>query len=78
MDKQDTLQTLESGAYRRAYSDGIIDLFVGVSLCWIGAAWIWLPDFRRARRNPAGGVRPRGDVDADSFRRESSRLRSLG
>lgn len=39
------LDTLERGAYRASYSDGIIDLFVGLSLVWIGAAWIWLPDF---------------------------------
>lgn len=45
MDNQDTLQSLENQAYRRAYSDGIIDLFVGASLLWIGAAWIWLTDF---------------------------------
>jgi hypothetical protein len=36
---------MESSAYRRAYSDGIIDLFVGLSLLFIGAAWIWLPDY---------------------------------
>lgn len=45
MDNHSVLQSLESDAYRRAYSDGIIDLFVGVSLLWIGLAWIWLPDF---------------------------------
>jgi len=40
-----TLQALERDAYRESYSDGIIDLFFGLSLVWIGAAWIWLPDF---------------------------------
>ncbi|MCP3973872.1 MAG: hypothetical protein GY720_05200 [bacterium] len=40
-----TLDTIERDAYRRSYSDGIIDTFVGVSLLWIGIAWIWLPDF---------------------------------
>jgi len=39
------LQSMEQSAYRRAYSDGIIDLFVGISFLWIGAAWIWLPDY---------------------------------
>ena len=39
------LNDLERGAYRAAYSDGIIDLFAGLALLWIGAAWIWLPDF---------------------------------
>lgn len=38
------LQALETRAYQRAYSDGIIDLFVGISLLWIGSAWLWLPD----------------------------------
>ena len=38
------LETLERGAYQASYSDGIIDIFVGVSLIWIGAVWIWLPD----------------------------------
>lgn len=39
----DNLDSLEQAAYRDAYSDGIIDLFVGASLLWIGTAWIWLP-----------------------------------
>ena len=39
------LDTLERDAYQASYSDGIIDVFVGLSLIWIGAAWIWLPDF---------------------------------
>ena len=38
------LTALEDEAYRASYSDGILDIFVGVSLAWIGAAWIWLPD----------------------------------
>jgi hypothetical protein len=45
MSYRSVLKSLESDAYRRAYSDGIIDLFVGISLLWIGLAWIWLPDF---------------------------------
>jgi hypothetical protein len=45
MSDHSALQSLESDAYKRAYSDGIVDLFVGVSLLWIGAAWIWLTDF---------------------------------
>lgn len=40
-----SLQSMEQSAYRRAYSDGIIDLFVGISFLWIGAVWIWLPDY---------------------------------
>jgi hypothetical protein len=41
----DSLQSMERTAYQRAYSDGIIDLFVGLSLMFIGAVWIWLPDY---------------------------------
>jgi len=41
----DDLSTLESRAYRDTYSDGIIDLFVGLSLVWIGIAWIWIESF---------------------------------
>jgi hypothetical protein len=35
---------LEHDAYAAAYSDGILDTFFGLSLLWIGAAWLWLPD----------------------------------
>lgn len=38
------LQNLERRTYRDFYSDGIIDIYVGISLLWIGVAWIWLPD----------------------------------
>ena len=40
----DSLTSVEASAYRRSWSDGIVDLFLGASLTWIGAAWIWLPD----------------------------------
>jgi len=39
-----SLEKLEQDAYRESYSDGIVDVFVGVSLLWIGIAWLWLPD----------------------------------
>lgn len=42
-DYQD-LGTLEKSAYRGSYSDGIVDIYVGLSLLWIGLAWIWLSD----------------------------------
>lgn len=45
MDSRGVLDSMESQVYRRAYSDGIIDLSVGAFLLWLGAAWIWLPDF---------------------------------
>ena len=38
------LQNLERRTYRDFYSDGIIDIYVGISLLGIGVAWIWLPD----------------------------------
>jgi len=38
------LQDLEQRTYRDSYSDGIVDIYIGISLLWIGAAWIWLPD----------------------------------
>ena len=38
------LEALEQEAYRVSWSDGIIDLFGGLSLVWIGSAWVWLPD----------------------------------
>lgn len=45
MERGTDLESLEREAYASSYSDGIIDILVGVSLIWIGAAWIWLPDF---------------------------------
>lgn len=33
---------LEAAAYRERYDDGIIDLAIGLSLAWIGAAWLWI------------------------------------
>ena len=38
------LETLEREAYRASWSDGIVDTYLGISLIWIGANWIWLPD----------------------------------
>lgn len=40
---EQALRDLERDAYRAAAADGIIDLFAGASLVWIGVAWIWLP-----------------------------------
>jgi hypothetical protein len=45
MDRTDDLTALESGLYRTAYSDGIIDLFFGFSLLFIGTIWIWAPEY---------------------------------
>ena len=45
MRRTNDLSALESDLYRAAYSDGIIDLFLGFSLLFIGAIWIWAPDY---------------------------------
>jgi hypothetical protein len=39
------LSAIERDAYRASYRDGIIDLFVGLSLGFIGAMWIWATDY---------------------------------
>lgn len=39
------LQAIEREAYRSSYADGIIDLFVGLSLAMIGAIWIWASEY---------------------------------
>lgn len=41
MDAPNDLRAMEQAAYRSSYSDGIIDIFVGLSLVVIGAIWIW-------------------------------------
>jgi hypothetical protein len=37
------LKDLEQRAYGLTYSDGVIDIFVGLSMAWIGAVWLVLP-----------------------------------
>lgn len=44
METTSDLTALEDAAYSGSHADGIVDFFVGVSLVWIGAAWLWLPD----------------------------------
>ena len=39
------LGTIERAAYRNSYSDGLIDIFAGLSLVWIGVVWVWLQDY---------------------------------
>ena len=39
------LKELEQRTYGATYSDGVIDIFVGVSLAWIGAIWLTFPDY---------------------------------
>jgi hypothetical protein len=40
-----SLDEIERRAYRSSYSDGIIDMFVGLALLVIGAIWIWAEDY---------------------------------
>ena len=36
------LENLETEAYRDSISDGLADVFVGLTLAWIGVAWLWI------------------------------------
>jgi hypothetical protein len=45
MDTPNDLEAMEREAYRSSYSDGIIDIFVGLSLVVIGAIWVWAEDY---------------------------------
>lgn len=44
MTNSSELKALEQKAYEARHSDGILDVFLGVSLMLIGAAWIATPD----------------------------------
>lgn len=35
------LEDLESAAYQDSYSDGLVDLFIGLALASIGIFWLW-------------------------------------
>lgn len=39
------MASIERATYRSRWDDGLVDIFVGVALIWIGAAWLWLEDF---------------------------------
>ncbi len=39
---KDPLSELESSTYFARFDDGLLDLFIGLSLLWIGSAWLWL------------------------------------
>lgn len=39
------LGRLEREAYRASWSDGIVDIYLGVSLVWMGLMWTWVNDF---------------------------------
>lgn len=36
------LTAREVDAYLSSYSDGLVDLFVGLAVVWIGVAWLWI------------------------------------
>ena len=73
MNVGNSLQSMEQSAYRRTYSDGIIDLFVGVSFLFIGAVWIWLPDY-----GALAGILPAVLVTAAITGRKQFVVRRLG
>ena len=39
------LRSLEREAYGAQWSDGLIDIYLGLSLLWLGAMWTWVNDF---------------------------------
>ncbi len=41
MDEQAHLATMEQEAYRASWSDGLVDVYLGLSLLWVGAMWTW-------------------------------------
>ena len=41
---KDRLAELEDSTYFARFDDGLLDLFIGVSLLWIGGAWLWFED----------------------------------
>lgn len=38
------LAAIEREAYRASWSDGLVDIYVGLSMLFIGAMWIWVND----------------------------------
>lgn len=45
MSKESDVDKLESDVYRSRFDDGSVEIFLGLSLIWIGSAWVFLPDF---------------------------------
>lgn len=43
MNNSTDVERIESEVYRSRFDDGTIDIFVGLSLMWIGIAWMFLP-----------------------------------
>lgn len=36
------LEDLESNVYRDSYSDGLVDIFIGLGMALIGGSWLWV------------------------------------
>ncbi len=41
---KDSLVEVENATYFARFNDGLLDLFIGISLLWIGASWLWFED----------------------------------
>jgi hypothetical protein len=41
---KDRLAELEDTTYFARFDDGLLDLYIGASLLWMGAAWMWFED----------------------------------
>lgn len=39
------MREMEASAYRDSFADGLLDLFFGASLIWMGACWLWIEPF---------------------------------
>ena len=39
------IASMEARAYRSRWSDGLFDIFFGLSLVWIAVAWLWIESF---------------------------------
>ena len=46
------VENLESEAYRDSYSDGLVDMFVGLGMVLIGGTWLWF----EAQAGVAGAI----------------------
>jgi hypothetical protein len=45
MDGRADLATMEREAYRAYWSDGSVDLYIGLSMLFMGVMWTWVNDF---------------------------------
>jgi hypothetical protein len=46
------VENIESEAYRDSYSDGLVDMFIGLGMTLIGGTWLWL----EAQAGVVGGI----------------------